>query len=56
MGTSLDEVLQELPQERQDNIEERSQEIREEVKMLRELRSALPRSGLAGPGPGDPGT
>lgn len=44
MARSLQEKLGELPQERQDRIHERAEEIEEEVKMLRDIRSAFSRS------------
>lgn len=44
MARSLREKLGELPQERQERIHERTEEIEEEIKMLREIRSAFSRS------------
>lgn len=38
MGRTLDELIASLPQERQDEIEVRFQELRQEVESLRELR------------------
>jgi predicted XRE-type DNA-binding protein len=38
MGRSLDQVIAELPPERQERIEARYQELRQEVEGLRELR------------------
>jgi hypothetical protein len=38
MGRSLDEIIAELPPERQQAIEARYQELKQEVEGLRELR------------------
>jgi len=38
MGRTLDEILTSLPRDRQDKIEARFQELRQEVESLRELR------------------
>jgi hypothetical protein len=38
MGRTLDEILETLPQEQQDRIEARFQELRQEVESLRHLR------------------
>lgn len=38
MGQTLNEIIAELPPERQEIIEERYQELKQEVESLRELR------------------
>jgi DNA-binding XRE family transcriptional regulator len=38
MGRTLDEIISTLPQEEQDGIEARFQELRQEVESLRQLR------------------
>ena len=44
MGRTLDQVIAELPPERQERVEARYQELKQEVEGLRELREVPPRS------------
>jgi predicted XRE-type DNA-binding protein len=46
MGRTLDQVIAELPPERQEHIEARYQELRQEVESLRELRQIAGKAQL----------